>query len=236
MTRGTDTEVRAYDGEVESLTSADSSGVGIRVLVDGPGGAGSQVGFAWAGSLDPTVIAATLADARDNAALRHAGPRRGPGRARRGRGRGARPVGRRRRVDPMEKKVGTGARARAGDAGRRPEDPAGVLGRLLGQPGGGGARLDDRHLVVPEAHQRLPLGRRHRRRGGGDPDRAPGSASAAGPASCCPTRRRTTPCFGRPACSAPRRCPRRTARSSSTRGWSPRCWRWWHRRSPGRRW
>ncbi len=67
VTRGTDTEVRAYDSEVESLTSADSSGVGIRVLVDGPGGAGSQVGFAWAGSLDPTVIAATLTDARDNA-------------------------------------------------------------------------------------------------------------------------------------------------------------------------
>ena len=67
VTRGTDTEVRAYEGEVESLTSADSSGVGIRVLVDGPGGEGSQVGFAWAGSLDPAVIAATLADARDNA-------------------------------------------------------------------------------------------------------------------------------------------------------------------------
>ena len=67
VTRGTDTEVRAYDGEVESLTSADSSGVGIRVLVDGPGGAGSQVGFAWSGSLDPDVIAATLDDARDNA-------------------------------------------------------------------------------------------------------------------------------------------------------------------------
>ena len=31
VTRGTDTEVRAYEGEVESLTSADSSGVGIRV-------------------------------------------------------------------------------------------------------------------------------------------------------------------------------------------------------------
>ncbi len=67
VTRGTDTEVRAYEGEVESLTSADSSGVGIRVLVDGPGDAGSQVGFAWAGSLDPAVIGATLADARDNA-------------------------------------------------------------------------------------------------------------------------------------------------------------------------
>jgi PmbA protein len=67
VTRGTDTEVRAYEGEVESLTSADSSGVGIRLVLDGPDGAGSQVGFAWAGSLEPAVIAATLADARDNA-------------------------------------------------------------------------------------------------------------------------------------------------------------------------
>jgi PmbA protein len=65
ITRGTDTEVRAYDGEVESLTSADSSGVGVRIVVDG--GEGSRVGFAWAGSLDPEVIAATVADARDNA-------------------------------------------------------------------------------------------------------------------------------------------------------------------------
>ena len=71
VTRGTDTEVRAYEGEVESLTSADSSGVGIRVLLDGDGPdaepVGSRVGFAWAGSLDPDVIGATLADARDNA-------------------------------------------------------------------------------------------------------------------------------------------------------------------------
>jgi PmbA protein len=67
VTRGTDTEVRAYEGEVESLTSADSSGVGIRILVEAPDGQGSQVGFAWAGSLDRGVIAATLADARDNA-------------------------------------------------------------------------------------------------------------------------------------------------------------------------
>jgi PmbA protein len=65
VTRGTDTEVRAYDGDVESLTSADSSGVGIRVVLDG--GEGSRVGFAWAQSLDPSVVADTLADARDNA-------------------------------------------------------------------------------------------------------------------------------------------------------------------------
>jgi PmbA protein len=67
VTRGTETEVRAYDGEVESLTSADSSGVGIRVLLDGAGGSGSRLGFAWAGSLEPSVIAAALSDARDNA-------------------------------------------------------------------------------------------------------------------------------------------------------------------------
>ena len=67
VARGTETEVRAYEGEIESLTSADSSGVGIRVLLDAPGGQGAQSGFAWAGSLDPGVIEATLADARDNA-------------------------------------------------------------------------------------------------------------------------------------------------------------------------
>jgi PmbA protein len=67
VTRGTETEVRAYEGEVESLTSADSSGVGIRLVLGDADGAGSQVGFAWAGSLEPQVIAATLADARDNA-------------------------------------------------------------------------------------------------------------------------------------------------------------------------
>jgi PmbA protein len=67
VTRGTDTEVRAYDGDIESLTSADSSGVGIRVLVEDESGRGSRVGFAWAGSLDPSVIDAALGDARDNA-------------------------------------------------------------------------------------------------------------------------------------------------------------------------
>ena len=40
VTRGTENEVRAYDGAVESLTSADSSGVGIRVVLDGPDGRG----------------------------------------------------------------------------------------------------------------------------------------------------------------------------------------------------
>ncbi len=65
VTRGTENEIRAYEGAVESLTSADSSGVGIRVLGDGDGG--RRQGFAWAGSLEPDVIAAALDDARDNA-------------------------------------------------------------------------------------------------------------------------------------------------------------------------
>jgi PmbA protein len=56
-----DTEVRAYDGEIEAFTSADSSGVGIR-LVDG-----HRQGFAHAGTLDLDALAETLTDARDNA-------------------------------------------------------------------------------------------------------------------------------------------------------------------------
>jgi len=67
VVRGSETEVRAYEGSVESLTSADSSGVGIRVVLEGTEEEGSRLGFAWAGSLDPAVIEAALADARDNA-------------------------------------------------------------------------------------------------------------------------------------------------------------------------
>jgi len=63
VARGTETEVRAYDGEVESLTSATSAGIGIRVVVD------HRLGFAWAGSLDESVLAETLDEARDNAAF-----------------------------------------------------------------------------------------------------------------------------------------------------------------------
>jgi PmbA protein len=67
VVRGSDTEVRAYEGAVESLTSADSSGVGIRVILEGSEEEGSRLGFAWAGTLDPAVIEAALTDARDNA-------------------------------------------------------------------------------------------------------------------------------------------------------------------------
>ena len=56
-----DTEVRVYEGAVESFTSATSHGIGIRVIN------GHRQGFAWAGTLDSDVIDATLSEARDNA-------------------------------------------------------------------------------------------------------------------------------------------------------------------------
>ena len=65
VSNGVDTDVQAYQGEVEKLSSASTSGVGIRVLLDGPGGA--RVGSAWAGSLDESTVADALRDARDNA-------------------------------------------------------------------------------------------------------------------------------------------------------------------------
>ncbi len=59
--RGRRTSVRAYEGEVESLTQADSAGIGIRVVTAG------RQGFASAGSLDAGIVAETLEEARDNA-------------------------------------------------------------------------------------------------------------------------------------------------------------------------
>src|SRR5262245_2457713 len=52
--------VRAYDGEVESLTSAESAGIGVRVVQ------GQRKGFAHAGTLDEGVLAEVLSEARDN--------------------------------------------------------------------------------------------------------------------------------------------------------------------------
>jgi PmbA protein len=68
VAQGHDLEVRAYEGEVESLSSATTGGIGVRVLV-ADGAAGPRIGFAWAGSLDAEVLDATLAEARDNAAF-----------------------------------------------------------------------------------------------------------------------------------------------------------------------
>jgi PmbA protein len=63
VVREAETEVRAFGGEVESLSAAESAGAGIRVVV------GDRQGFAYAGSLEEPVLADTLAEARDNAAF-----------------------------------------------------------------------------------------------------------------------------------------------------------------------
>jgi PmbA protein len=61
--RSVDTEIRAYEGEVEAFTSATSMGAGIRVIRDG------KQGFAYAGTLDAAVLSETLNEARDNASF-----------------------------------------------------------------------------------------------------------------------------------------------------------------------
>jgi len=61
VSRGVETDVRAYEGDVESLSSAASAGVGIRVVTAG------RQGFAYAGTLEESVLKQTLAEARDNA-------------------------------------------------------------------------------------------------------------------------------------------------------------------------
>lgn len=65
LSQGTDTEIQAYQGDIENLSTATSSGIGVRVLRDGP--AGAQVGTAWAGSLDEEAVFEVLRQARDNA-------------------------------------------------------------------------------------------------------------------------------------------------------------------------
>ena len=63
VVRSRETEVRVFDGEVESLSMAGVEGVGVRVISD------HRQGFAWAGSLEPAVVDETLGEARDNAAF-----------------------------------------------------------------------------------------------------------------------------------------------------------------------
>ena len=60
VSRDNETDIRVYEGSVEHFVSAQSEGIGIRVIRDG------CTGFAYAGTLDPAAIAEVLADARDN--------------------------------------------------------------------------------------------------------------------------------------------------------------------------
>jgi PmbA protein len=63
VVRSRETDVRVFDGDVESLSMAGVEGVGVRVVSD------HRQGFAWAGSLEPEVVDETLHEARDNAAF-----------------------------------------------------------------------------------------------------------------------------------------------------------------------
>lgn len=56
-----ETSIRVYASEIESLTSAEAAGIGIRVICDG------RVGISYAGTLDQKEIERTLSEARDNA-------------------------------------------------------------------------------------------------------------------------------------------------------------------------
>lgn len=61
VSRTFETEIRVHGGEVENFTSAQSSGVGVRLIKDG------RQGLAYVGSLDPQVIGDLVDQARDNA-------------------------------------------------------------------------------------------------------------------------------------------------------------------------
>ncbi|CAN5481863.1 TldD/PmbA family protein [soil metagenome] len=61
--RSRTTTVRASGGAAESVSSATSAGLGVRVVV------GGRQGFASAGSLDADVVAEVLDEARDNASF-----------------------------------------------------------------------------------------------------------------------------------------------------------------------
>jgi PmbA protein len=60
VSRGGETEIRVYGGEIEHFVSAESEGIGIRVIRDG------RTGFAYAGTLDEAAVSEVLEQARVN--------------------------------------------------------------------------------------------------------------------------------------------------------------------------
>ena len=63
VSRESETSIRIYEGEVEHFVSAQSEGIGIRVIQDG------RTGFSYAGTLDDEAVAIALEEARDNVAF-----------------------------------------------------------------------------------------------------------------------------------------------------------------------
>lgn len=66
VSQGSDVEVTVYSGEVENMTTANSTAVGIRVIND------YREGSSWAESLDEDILESTLAQARENASIAEA--------------------------------------------------------------------------------------------------------------------------------------------------------------------
>lgn len=63
ISQGADVEVSVYKGEVENMSTANSTAVGIRVIND------FREGSAWAESLDTEILEETLFNARENASI-----------------------------------------------------------------------------------------------------------------------------------------------------------------------
>jgi PmbA protein len=61
VARGRETSIRVFENDIESLSSAESAGLGVRVVC------GGRVGFAWVSALDEASAAEALTEARDNA-------------------------------------------------------------------------------------------------------------------------------------------------------------------------
>ena len=200
VVRSRDTDVKVFDGEVESLSVAEIDGVGVRVVVDG------RQGYAWAGSLDPDVVADALAEARDNAGF---GDARRVARPRDARRRGAvdrarpRPVARRARCrcrpptrsrsrSRLERRRAPATRVSAASSRRRYGDAA-VEAAVASSLG----------VEAVDPARRLLVSRRSR-----SPARAtaPRPATASRPAAPSPistsTRPRATPSSERSGCSA----------------------------------
>jgi len=71
VTWSRDTEIRAYDGEVEHFVAADSAGVGVRIVRDG------RQGLSWVGVLDDDSLSECVVEARDNASFGTPDPQAG---------------------------------------------------------------------------------------------------------------------------------------------------------------
>ena len=63
VSRARETDIRIYEGEIEHFVSAQSEGVGVRIIRNG------RTGTSYAGTLDASALEEVLAEARENAEL-----------------------------------------------------------------------------------------------------------------------------------------------------------------------